>query len=111
MNAGPATYPAPLAASSARNAAASPPNAAAFARSAATGQGLDPVRSRVVVRQQLTNDQMLQANAAAQPVQTIPHALLPDTRSGGPRGPHPGDIIYWIACLGGVCLLLLCATT
>ncbi|HEV2646291.1 MAG TPA: hypothetical protein VGU46_08010 [Acidobacteriaceae bacterium] len=23
---------------------------------------------------------------------------------------HPGDILYWTACLGGACLLLLCAT-
>jgi hypothetical protein len=37
--------------------------------------------------------------------------LLPDTRSGGPRGPHPGDVLYWVACVGGACLLLLAATT
>jgi len=37
--------------------------------------------------------------------------LLPDTRGGGPRGPHPGDVLYWVACLGGACLLLLAATT
>jgi hypothetical protein len=33
-----------------------------------------------------------------------------DSRGGRPRGPHPGDILYWVACLGGVCLLLLSAT-
>ena len=37
--------------------------------------------------------------------------LLPETRSPKPFGPHPGDILYWVACLGGACLLLLCATT
>ena len=89
MNAGPATYPAPFAA----------------------GQRIDPVRSRVAVQLQLTNDQMLQA--AAQPAEAAPHPqrLLPDTRGGGPRRPHPGDVIYWVACLGGACLLILCATT
>lgn len=41
------------------------------------------------------------------------HRWLPwlaETRGSGPRGPHPGDILYWVACLGGVCLLLLSAT-
>jgi len=37
--------------------------------------------------------------------------LLPDTRNGGPRGPHPGDVLYWVACVGGACLLLLAATS
>jgi hypothetical protein len=99
MNAGPTTYPAPLAASP--------------ARFAASGLRFDPVRSRVFVPQQLTNDQMLQADAAAHPAEALPNSLrlLPDTRGGGPRGPHPGDVIYWIACLGGACLLILCATT
>jgi hypothetical protein len=35
---------------------------------------------------------------------------LADTRGTGPRGPHPGDILYWVACLGGACLLLFAAT-
>jgi hypothetical protein len=37
--------------------------------------------------------------------------LVADTRGTGPRGPHPGDVLYWVACLGGACLLLLTATT
>jgi len=37
--------------------------------------------------------------------------LLGVTRGTGPRGPHPGDILYWAACLGGACLLLIAATT
>jgi hypothetical protein len=39
-----------------------------------------------------------------------PH-LLADTRGARPRGPHPCDVLYWVACLGGACLLLLSATT
>jgi hypothetical protein len=35
--------------------------------------------------------------------------MLADTRS--PRGPHPGDVLYWVACVGGACLLILAATT
>jgi hypothetical protein len=93
MNAGPATYPAP------------------FAPTAASGRSLDPVRARVAFTPQLTNDQLLQADAAAHPAEAIPLRLLPDTRGGGPRGPHPGDVLYWVACLGGACLLILSATT
>jgi len=36
--------------------------------------------------------------------------VLADTRGGGPRIPHPGDILFWVVCLGGACLLLLIAT-
>jgi hypothetical protein len=32
------------------------------------------------------------------------------TCDGGPRGPHPGDVIYWIACLTAAFLLILAAT-
>ncbi len=35
---------------------------------------------------------------------------LPDTRGGGPRGPHPGDILYWFTCVGAACLFLLATT-
>jgi hypothetical protein len=77
---------------------------------AAPIRALDPVRSRVLVRQQLTNDQLLQADAAAHPAADVLR-LPPDTRSTGPRGPHPGDVLYWVACLGGACLLILSATT
>jgi hypothetical protein len=82
----------------------------AFIPIAATGQRLDPVRARVSVSQQLTNDQILQADAAAHPAADLLR-LPPDTRGGGPRGPHPGDILYWVACVGGVGLLLIAATT
>jgi len=74
---------------------------------------LDPVRSRVTVQPQLTNDQILQAESAQHHAEMASPRihLVPDTRGGGPRGPHPGDILYWVACLGGVCLLLIAATT
>ncbi len=26
------------------------------------------------------------------------------------RTPHPGDVLYWLTCLGAACLLLLAAT-
>ena len=74
---------------------------------------LDPVRSRVTVQPQLTNDQILRAESAAYEAEQarLGIHLVPDTRNGGPRRPHPGDILYWVACLGGACLLLLSATT
>ena len=37
-----------------------------------------------------------------------PAKLDPERTS---RATHPGDILYWVACLGGVGLLLLVATT
>jgi hypothetical protein len=67
------------------------------------------VRARVTARQQLTNDQIPQADAMARPAIDLLH-LPPDTRGGGPRGPHPGDVLYWAACIGGACLLLMAAT-
>ena len=33
-----------------------------------------------------------------------------ETSGRGPRAPHPGDIAYWVTCLGAACLLLLAAT-
>ena len=33
-----------------------------------------------------------------------------ETEGGGPRVPHPGDILYWITCVGAAFLLLLAAT-
>ena len=37
-------------------------------------------------------------------------ATLNPLSDSGPRSLHPGDILYWVACLGGACLLLVCAT-
>ena len=33
-----------------------------------------------------------------------------NAQSSGSRIPHPGDILYWAACLGAACLLILAAT-
>ena len=76
---------------------------------AASALGFDRVRARVTVPQQLTNDQIPPADAMARPAVNLFH-LPPDTRGGGPRGPHPGDVLYWVACVGGACLLLIAAT-
>lgn len=68
-------------------------------------QGLDPVRTRVAANQQPTNDQLLQAEEAARHVADVVHL---------PRGtcvPHPGDVLYWVTCVGGVSLLLIVAAT
>jgi hypothetical protein len=69
----------------------------------------DPVRSRVKYEQPLTNFEILQAEEAKRAQLSQVGVPPPDT--GRPRRPHPGDIVYWVATLGGACLLLLCATT
>jgi hypothetical protein len=86
---------------------------ATFAPVPASSRALDPVRLRVTVLPQLTNDQILQAESAQHYAEAAPPRLqlVPDTRGGGPRRPHPGDVLYWVACLGGACLLLIAATT
>jgi hypothetical protein len=88
----------------------------------------DPVRSRVKYEQPLTNYEkqhpfafeQTPAKAARIP---LPAFKLPEIAlkappvvanqiadTGRPRLPHPGDVFYWVTCLGGVCLLLLAAT-
>jgi hypothetical protein len=86
---------------------------ATFAPLPVSNRAIDPVRSRVTVPPQLTNDQILRAESASYQAESerLGIHLVPDTRGGGPRGPHPGDILYWVACLGGVGLLLIAATT
>ena len=74
-----------------------------------TDAELDALRARVTA-----NSSYALANAEWRPEPVKERRgihLLPDTRSPKPFGPHPGDILYWVACLGGACLLLLCATT
>ena len=71
----------------------------------------DPVRARVSGGQQIVYSQGLQFTSANHAGMDHGTPLPPDTRNGGPRRPHPGDVLYWVACLGGACLLLLCATT
>jgi hypothetical protein len=71
----------------------------------------DPVRARVEAPRQLTNFETLQATVAPTPEPRRSLHLLPGALKAGSRRLHPGDIFYWIACLGGACLLLLSATT
>jgi len=64
-------------------------------------RGLEPVRARVTACQQLTNDQIIQAFEEARHAADGVHP--PPVTST----PHPGDILYWVTCLGGACLLLI----
>ena len=94
MTADPATYPAP------------------FVVAGTSPRRSDPVRTRVSGGRSLTNSQTLYAAHGNGPDLHAAHRVLQaDTRGTGPRGPHPGDVLYWVACLGGACLLLLSATT
>lgn len=78
----------------------------------------DPVRARVRCEHIVTNAERLQAleaaRIAAQPRKgrsPLGIALLRDTRFGRYiQNLHPGDVVYWVAGLGGACLLLLKAT-
>ena len=74
------------------NTATSP---AIFAPRAASGQVSDPVRARMIVPQQLTNDQVLQADTAHYADEVAPRRLhlVPDTRGGGPNGNFPDNKI------------------
>lgn len=88
--------------------------AAMLALDEASSRRVDRVRARVGGSQLLTNAQNLCVNSENNQHANSKHRglyLLADTRGSGPRGPHPGDVLYWAACLGGACLLLLSATT
>lgn len=85
----------------------------------------DPVRSRVRYEQPLTNYEKLHPFVVDEtPAKTfripVPMFKLPtislksaSTDANQPAGAdrqrryHPGDVFYWVTCLGGVCLLLL----
>ncbi|HEX9201780.1 MAG TPA: hypothetical protein VF865_19640 [Acidobacteriaceae bacterium] len=72
----------------------------------------DAVRARITAGHQCTYAEGMRSDAAnSVSTEGAPSGayLPPDTR--GPRKPHPGDVLYWVACLGGACLLLLSATT
>jgi len=60
----------------------------------------------VTVSQQLTNDQLLQPDMAAHLAADIVHRP-PVARASSP---HPGDVLYWVTCLGGACLFLIAST-
>jgi hypothetical protein len=71
----------------------------------------DPVHARVIGGQQLVNSQRLRIEPADRVAVETAHCgrdFPPGIRGGGP---HPYDVLYWVACLGGAGLLLLCATT
>jgi hypothetical protein len=85
----------------------------------------DPVPSRVAYHHPLTEYEKLQAERALEDAQSV--GAAPKGRFALPplvacedapqtattrllQGRHVGDIVYWVACLGGACLLLLCAT-
>lgn len=86
----------------------------------------DPVPSRVAYHHPLTEYEKLQAERAQEDAQrtgatpkrrfALPPepVLTPDsaqpTAANFLQGRHFGDVVYWVACLGGACLLLLCAT-
>lgn len=71
----------------------------------------DPVRARVSAGQQLVNSQGFPAHSSRNTTDSA-HLIPPlDYRAGAQGKPHPGDVLYWVACLGGACLLLIKATT
>jgi hypothetical protein len=78
---------------------------------------MDPVRARVHFEPLTTNAERMQAEQAARDARSqrrapLGVALLTDTRLGRyVENMHPGDIVYWVAGLGGACLLLIKATT
>ena len=85
----------------------------------------DPVPSRVAYHHPLTEYEKQQAELAAEEERRGPHSrfALPPVPQidenglmvGGPqptwveRYTHPSDVVYWVACFGGACLLLLAA--
>jgi hypothetical protein len=86
-------------------------NSALFVIPGGSPRRPDPVKARVAAPSQVTNFEALQActASAAEPHRGL--HLLARSASDGRRRLHPGDVLYWAACLGGVCLLLLSATT
>lgn len=85
--------------------------AAILAMDDAASRRPDPVRAQVGRGQLSEPLQATQAYRPEVPAEYRGLHLIPDTRDTRPRGPHPGDVLYWVACLGGACLLLLSATT
>lgn len=80
-----------------------------------SARSFDPVRARVRCQPAITNAERLQAETNAYEVKQrrapLGIAMLTDTRLGRyVESMHPGDIVYWVAGLGGACLLLIKAT-
>ena len=70
---------------------------------------IDRIRARLASSRSHRNLDSARALRTEQLPETNGLHLVADTH--GPRRPHPADVLYWVACLGGACLLLLCATT
>jgi hypothetical protein len=86
--------------------------AAILAMDGAPARRIDRVRARMCATRSVRTLPSARASRAEGQPENHGLRLLADTRGTGPaRGPHPGDVLYWVACLGGACLLLLCATT
>jgi hypothetical protein len=86
---------------------------AIFVVAGASHRGSDPVRTGVAGRDSFVNAAARYASHEDDHQAAARRGLrsMSETRGTGPRGPHPGDVLYWVACLGGACLLLLSATT
>ena len=88
----------------------------------------DPVPSRVAYHHPLTEYEKQQAELAAEEEHRGPHSrfalppvpqleengiVMQTAQAGQPSWlqthAHPSDVVYWVACFGGACLLLLCA--
>jgi hypothetical protein len=73
---------------------------------------IDRIRARMSANRTFRSLQNARSFRSEAPPENPGLHVLADTRGTEPaRGPHPGDVLYWVACLGGACLLLLCATT
>jgi hypothetical protein len=65
----------------------------------------------------ITQDNMQTDNSASASA-SISRGLLaryrrlynPGNEGARPSVPHPGDVLYWVACVGAVCALLFVAT-
>ena len=85
----------------------------------------DPVPSRVAYPHPLTEYEKQQAELAAEEERHAPKGRfdlppMPQFEDSGlavqaaeptwlQSHAHPTDVVYWVACFGGACLLLLCA--
>ncbi|MDP9049748.1 MAG: hypothetical protein M3O31_03360 [Acidobacteriota bacterium] len=86
--------------------------AAILAMDGPPARRIDRIRARMGANRSVRNLESVSAFRPEEQTQNPRLHLVADTRGTWPaRGPHPGDVLYWVACLGGACLLLLCATT
>ena len=73
---------------------------------------IDRIRARMSANRTFRSLQNARSFHSEAPPENPGLHLVATTRATGQSAVlHPGDIVYWVACLGGACLLLLCATT